>query len=254
MEEKVVAFIDILGFKELLRRLSGGDEALLEDIKTSLQGLRAFGRLAEEKSFPLRAIALQFPKAQATAFSDNIVLSDEPTNLGVGRLVSQAVIVASMLLDRGILSRGGIVIGPLFHEEGIVFGKGLVDAYELEKSVAVYPRIVVSDEAAEKFDRPLFDRLARDSDGCWYIDVLWSLRQVNWDPRKEGLAGLFKVHSPDSKRFAAVRNTISSGLITELSRAEPRLTVLAKYRWLAHRFNAAVRELNPDGVDVLELR
>ena len=248
MQEKAVAFIDILGFKELLRRLAHGDEALLEDIKDSLQGLRAFGRVAEELSFPYR-----FPAWQATAFSDNIVLSDEPTSLGVGRVVESTLMIASMLLERGILSRGGIVIGPLFHEEGIVFGLGLVEAYELEKSVAVYPRIVVSDAAAEKFEAQLSRRLVRDSDGCWYVDVLWSLRQVSWDPR-EGLAGLYKDQPPDSSRFETVRAAISSGLVQELSRNEPRLTILSKYRWLAHRFNAVVKELQPESIEVIEVR
>ena len=44
----------------------------------------------------------------------------------------------------GVLIRGGMCIGEmLVADEGIVFGPGLVKAYDLESKYAVHPRIVI---------------------------------------------------------------------------------------------------------------
>lgn len=44
--------------------------------------------------------------------------------------------------QKPVLVRGGIAKGPLFVEEQIIFGKGLSDAYTIESTSAIYPRIV----------------------------------------------------------------------------------------------------------------
>ena len=52
--------------------------------------------------------------------------------------------IALEALGVGCLLRGGVTIGPLFHENGVVFGGGLVQAYRMESDGARYPRIIVS--------------------------------------------------------------------------------------------------------------
>jgi hypothetical protein len=53
--------------------------------------------------------------------------------------------VAEMALRIGALIRGGYSYGRLYHENNVVFGEAMVDAYRPERDVAVYPRAVVSD-------------------------------------------------------------------------------------------------------------
>jgi len=54
------------------------------------------------------------------------------------------------------LFRGGATIGNLFIDDIMVWGNALVRAYDLENSLALYPRIIV--------DIPLLDMLTMDQD------------------------------------------------------------------------------------------
>jgi len=54
-------------------------------------------------------------------------------------------------LAMGILSRGGVGHGLLHHENGIVFGHALIQAYELESKQAIYPRILVPQDIAAAY-------------------------------------------------------------------------------------------------------
>src|SRR4051794_26916634 len=57
--------------------------------------------------------------------------------------------VAEMALRIGVLLRGGMDFGELYHQDGVVFGEALVRAYNLEKSARV-PRVLVSDSIIAK--------------------------------------------------------------------------------------------------------
>jgi hypothetical protein len=46
------------------------------------------------------------------------------------------------LLCLGYFVRGAIALGKLYHDDEMVFGDALVRAYELETSVARFPRIL----------------------------------------------------------------------------------------------------------------
>src|SRR5580658_7830841 len=57
------------------------------------------------------------------------------------RLVS---IIAGQALRLGFLIRGAATIGKLYHSQGVVFGEALIEAVQLEKRTAVYPRVILS--------------------------------------------------------------------------------------------------------------
>jgi hypothetical protein len=92
-------------------------------------------------------ISPMFLQVQFGAFSDHFVYS-LPESFG-GRILTVASKMIIDLLRMGFLTRGAIVHGGLFHRDNIVFGRALLDAVEAEKSEAFYPRILVSDAAAE---------------------------------------------------------------------------------------------------------
>jgi hypothetical protein len=107
--------------------------------------------------------------AEITAFSDNIVVSyplvfedvqghvrelladdvrelladgwDEMVRQQMKRITAQVVRVA---LDVGLLVRGGLSRGKLYHHGGVVVGAALIDAYRLERCVASCARIAVA--------------------------------------------------------------------------------------------------------------
>src|SRR5438105_1445070 len=89
--------------------------------------------------------------------------------------VAQDLVIstARRALDIGMLVRGGVTIGKLYHSGGVVFGEALVDAYRLESRVAIYPRIAVSSRIYSHL--PNRERIAQDTDGIWYLKYLSEL-------------------------------------------------------------------------------
>jgi hypothetical protein len=91
-----------------------------------------------------------------SAFADHILFSyssDEVEHIGAGpiviRLAEDVAWIFSRAIKFGCLVRGGIAFAPLHHKDGVVFGRALVEAHELESKFAGRPRIIVSAGAAE---------------------------------------------------------------------------------------------------------
>lgn len=87
------------------------------------------------------------------------------------------------LVCQGILLRGAVCMAQIYVDERIIFGPALVNAYLLEKSVAVFPRIVIDDElmtlAKNSSGSPMKMRgalwteyLTRGEDGFYFVDYL----------------------------------------------------------------------------------
>jgi hypothetical protein len=131
---------------------------------------------------------------EVTVFSDNIVVSypslgDEtsvpseiPAHLRFethwAKFMCQDAIrilsgVAEMGLRIGVLIRGGFSFGQLYHENGVVFGEAMVDAYQLESKHAIYPRVLVSNRIIERLTGiPDAYRtfLLQDADGRYHLN------------------------------------------------------------------------------------
>jgi hypothetical protein len=185
---RTVAFIDILGFSDLVSR-SVQDTAFLGKLHSAL-------RIVNHQGRAWAAQALAVPGEEGTgaqiremdfrsqAFSDCIVLSQRGT-FGVPLFISVTQLVMA-LLDLGVLVRGGVAIGPLYHDASIVFGPALVEAYHLESRCAKFPRILVSEslftasqegivffpeQGTQAAYRPC-EFLRRDSDRLYHVDCL----------------------------------------------------------------------------------
>lgn len=131
---------------------------------------------------------------EVTTFSDNIVVSypsldDEtsvphnvPKHLRLeahwAKFMCQDAIrilsgVAEMGLRIGVLVRGGFTLGQLHHDNGVVFGEAVVEASRIEKSEAVFPRVLISERIVERLDGiPEADQtsLLQDADGRWHLN------------------------------------------------------------------------------------
>lgn len=129
-DERVVLFLDILGFKTLIDRQQ--QEIVAE---------------------ALTATATQYSeKIQTSAFSDNVAVSMKIADgCELVQIIQFSSYLAWLLLHKGVLSRGGISVGKLHHNNGIIYGPALNAAYELESQVAVYPRIILEHDAIPKF-------------------------------------------------------------------------------------------------------
>ena len=86
-------------------------------------------------------------------------------------------ILTAQFWANGLLIRGGITIGYCFSDNLMVWGKALVRAYEIESTIAIYPRIVIDPFADELFDFLANSKykkiICRDFDGLYFIDILF---------------------------------------------------------------------------------
>lgn len=235
LENRAIAFIDILGFKDLMERMST-DSELVNTVHQILQGI-----LDKEQSVYEDITRAPFKGTlEMTSFSDCVVISDLQQNFY--SVMASARLLYLDLLRHGILSRGAITVGAVFHKGRIVFGGGLVDAYKLESTGAVYPRIIVpgkfrydleQSDASHGYNIKFAHGLAQDSDGLWYVQPFGYPRAIPARTASEDTNGEY---------FRQFRDPIEAGL--KRFENECNVSVLAKYRWLARRFNEAIEAEN----------
>jgi hypothetical protein len=146
--DRVLAYIDILGWKDIIRRSAkkdADDSSGLADVATALRALRTVEDRARAISEHVKEQGAQQLKLEVTLFSDTAVLSCEPNMGAINILVSQVQAFCVDLMLEGIFTRGAIVRGRLHHQDGVIVGPALVEAYELESTAAKFPRIVLAD-------------------------------------------------------------------------------------------------------------
>ena len=122
-------------------------------------------------------------------FSDNIIiaipsestiLNDNHPVIALNRMAAIVGAFQRVFLEQNILTRGSITYGDLYIDELMVWGKALIDAYELENTVANYPRVVISDKIltlanlwSETQNELLqLNNITQDFDGEFYLNYL----------------------------------------------------------------------------------
>lgn len=189
-EDRVLAWIDILGWSELLRE-SIHDPAKIPPLFLAASALRypkdakeAQMELANEfneKNLGNQGLKMTVDYVpEISHFSDTVVWSFPMKNFWISGLVDEVQSTCCLLLANGYLSRGAIVRGPLFHERGTLFGPAVLEAHELESSVAVYPRVLIGESMGDLMPRTYMFEDERhdcldcrtDFDGLRYLDIL----------------------------------------------------------------------------------
>ena len=229
-EERVFAFFDILGWSQLIRDSLSKPTALRR-----LAGVQLWMNLDHQ----LHKDKESYDGKYMTHFSDSIALSwprnEWPKNIeetkgSLNRIIFDlAETVWNLFLNR-FLTRGGLVAGKIFHRPEIVFGPALVDAYNLESKIAIYPRIVIHERLFSEIDSPL---VRRDFDGMPFLDFLALGRTADWFP----------------KFLKQVRRFILKEY--ETHRGNP--TVQTKYGWLITYFNSQLTYFNSGSVTPITL-
>lgn len=167
-ESRVVAFIDILGFKEALKNKSKAVK-----IYDALTGIKNQVELhfASDSYKRFQGVL----DTEITAFSDSVVISGSADQAIIVYL--QVLRFSELLIKSGFLCRGAISLGDLHHKNGVLFGQAFVDAFNDESKRAIYPRVIVNPEVKqlilESENQPgEFEHLLRtDFDGELFIDL-----------------------------------------------------------------------------------
>lgn len=245
-ENRITAFIDILGFKEIIKQ-SETDKTKIEILNSTLLYLKTW---EIPKQWNLNFVEIEESvqkkgvekfnienKTHTTTFSDSIVVSVKVENDNINEMLSTLVanlsLIGAELIQKGILFRGAITIGNLVHNDnGTVFGSALIEAYELESKCAKYPRIILSNklinelkypEPSEKDEYLYHQYFQRYSDGCvGFHQMIFFQVMKSW--------GVMNGRLKDS--LDAVRKVIINGLDSSFESTD----VFAKFKWLQKQY------------------
>lgn len=240
-ESRIVVFMDILGWSRLItqstsdaatmRRLAGlqlwwaADQHLHLATRHQKPGLRSDG--ADRTTSSGDELLSVIQGQQRTHFSDSLVLSwPRPRTVETLNhvLFDLADTIRNLFLSR-FLVRGAVVSGRVFHRPDVIFGPAIVDAYRLESTLAVYPRVLVSETVASRARSPL---LRRDHDGLPFIDFLRLGRGVPW--------------------YARFMNQVRSVLLEEHQGLRRDVAAQSKWSWVISYFNALAAETGDSSV------
>ena len=161
-QERMVAFVDILGFKELV--MERKNIPIIAGILTALTGSKDHDK--QTSQFGIRTAVI----------SDTIILSSEDTK-NIPKFLNAVNALLMFMAVNNILARGAISIGGLYHDENIVFGPALVTAYLLEKEKANYPRVIFDERTISQFSSDVNQRIRTADDGVAYYDFLGDLQK-----------------------------------------------------------------------------
>jgi hypothetical protein len=168
-EDRCVALIDVLGWGSVVKR-SVSDRSVLEAVSVAAEVVAMVREWVAETRQLMQDVHPEIElDVRVTHFSDTFIIST-PAPRGL-EPVSNVVIptIYRSLLDEGLYSRGAIVRGQLVHNPNVVFGPALIEAHEIEKHVAKYPRIVIDPSAralVHEYD------IQTDLDGMTFLHVL----------------------------------------------------------------------------------
>lgn len=216
-EDRIVAFVDILGFGTLVSSLSTNPElhARLHYALTYIKSHRESSHAAHSHR-------------EVSVFSDSIVISAEIFD--AFEVIWTCGWLHAQLLYSGVLTRGGISIGPTIHKDDVLYGEGMLKAYRIESSAAVYPRIVIDPELLRRLAPGTKKKLLdQDSDGLWFIDPF------KFDAMPGGAEELASDgYDPRAIYFEELRKHITAAI-----EGAKQVDHFAKWNWLANRYSIA---------------
>jgi len=154
----LVAFIDILGFKNLIdNHFSDKDKHSLPLLKKAMKEAESFA-IKYSKSY-LKKFEIKFSFKQ---FSDCVCISmpfeKELNQTALGKFGAFTNVVRMyqfILLSNNFLVRGGISAGGHFENSNMIFSDGLVKSYKIENQKAIYPRILLDKDLLDLIENIL---------------------------------------------------------------------------------------------------
>ena len=214
-----VVFLDILGFKEFICT----KENEVKKVFSIFDFSEKIRHLYNDKN--LNGVKIEF-------FSDSFVLTTEAVSVEAFSMIMIACHLLNLHIykETGLCTRGAIVIGKFYHAKGIVFGPGIINAYQLENQKAKYIRMLVDKEVADFINNPIM--IQKSSDGYYHYN--WYVLAIQ-DCFKDGIF---------QKDKASVLARKYRDILTELLSQYRNTEVYEKYFWLTYLYNDFCRILN----------
>ncbi len=251
-DEHIVVYIDFLGFKNFNKKSK--DERLkfisfLKQIKKLDSDVKVQEGVGKSVNFHV-----------ASSFSSDGLVLAWPLNQP-GLPVDQSVITISILpyitqimiraLCFGMLIRGAITVGEFYHQDGIFLGRSFDNATAIEKEVAIYPRVVISNDIFKRnlMLTPVEPNIAicrkawlKDFDDIKYLNYLHcaSFRRAFWpcDPSRDEKILDEKVKEWISNSVNIIKQNIN------LYNEDENLKILQKWQWFRNYFYSMITSLS----------
>jgi len=229
-EDRIVAFIDILGFKSIVDNASK-KTAKLETLQELISLLKEAVPLLDQK------VADDVPKElipKHIYISDSIILSapissEKMANYcGLSVLVMRVIQLTQLLLSKGYLIRGGISTGAVWHGDSNIVGPAYQEAYEIESETSA-PRVELSESAKKLWEHQTekrFSDMCLNYRGCLMVNGLNSCYILN-DSDADGVV---------EKTFKTYIDTINSN-INNIHNESARY----KWWWFKEFFESEIR-------------
>jgi hypothetical protein len=155
-ERRLVGFADVLGWRE----------HIIETLENPGR-LNFLKGIVESWAYQARSdYSVGYGGLRVSSFSDNVVYSQEVLNPMT--LLARMATMQLAAAGGGFWMRGGVTIGKIIHTKDCVFGPALNRAYEIEDTVAVYPRIVIDHNVIEECGS-IVDFVVNE-DGTYFLD------------------------------------------------------------------------------------
>lgn len=234
LHPSIVVYLDILGFRELIARADTRDEqeGILSQIDQAIQ--------AASHWIKSNLIESRWPESwSVAAFTDNIVVGypvRSPHGNGEPELGSMFWHIGMFQLElirRGFCVRGAISVGDFWLDDRLVFGRPLIEAYDVERKWARFPRVVLAPSAlrlvrshlawyGETRSAPQASSILKDADGVFFVDYL-----------EEAIYFVEDEHGPDTEGLEKHKQWIEDGLAL----FDQQLAIRAKYEWAGRYHN-----------------
>ncbi|MCM1236634.1 MAG: hypothetical protein NC489_41690 [Ruminococcus flavefaciens] len=140
-KKSLIAYFDILGYKEMIKTNYIPENILIGEIERITHDVYSIKRFSKKGKSDWNVYS----------FSDNFAIvidcPDEGFVSELRLLIWILTIIQCQFLSLyGILIRGSVVNGMVYIGEKFIYGEGLIKAYEIENSIAIFPRIVIDSE------------------------------------------------------------------------------------------------------------
>jgi hypothetical protein len=232
-EERAVAFLDILGFKEFIKdaeKVGSYEYTKLCDLQGVIESQID---ISSETAGGKGRKFLPEMELKCTYISDSIILSAPISNgsfSGLTVVAMKTIQIAHQLLKMGFLMRGGIAVGLASHTERNIFGTGYQVAYEIQEKHACTPRVLLHKSAADLLDgsgrgESIFSCWVKEDDN-WLVNTLY--------PHWSYIGG--RSQCPN-ELFLGYRKTI----IENLNKHPLGSSIRGKWEWMAGYLNETVK-------------
>lgn len=227
-QDRVVIYIDVLGFKEKLKDFEK------EAIKNIQDGSEFYySNKVNDFVGTFKEVVSSLDKENINyyLFSDNICITVD--YLSDKTLLPNVLLKISDLFyefaSKGYFLRGGIDVGKFIDERLIAVGIPLSTAYEIENTKAIYPRIVLSDNFVSLAESYAIDKDYEYSDLFTEGNLILTSCEIKY------LNIFFNIINKDDKHHYL--ETFRKSVIQNLKHTEKREQIHVKYEWLVKEYN-----------------